>query len=290
MGLRTKFNLVLLLAFSIGLAMAAFLSLDIVRRNAEAEVLQNARIMMHSAQAIRQYTADEIRPLLAIHMTRQFLPHSVPSFAAQQNFRALQTEFPDFSYKEAALNPTNLADRASDWEAAIINGFRADAGLEETVLVREGEAGQLLTLARPIRITDEACLGCHSTPEAAPPTMIEYYGRDNGFGWQLGEVVAAQVVSIPMSVPLERAHDAFWVFMAALLSVFIMLAIMLNLLLHVVVVRPVVRISKLAEEVSLGHMDAPEYVRQSRDEIGSLSASFNRMRRSLENAMRMLED
>jgi len=46
----------------------------------------------------------------------------------------------------------------------------------------------------------------------------------------------------------------------------------------------------MASDVSMGKLDAPEYVRSSHDEIGSLAASFNRMRRSLQNAMRMLED
>ncbi|MEI2619584.1 MAG: HAMP domain-containing protein [Candidatus Nanopelagicales bacterium] len=63
---------------------------------------------------------------------------------------------------------------------------------------------------------------------------------------------------------------------------------LLNVLLHFVVIRPVVRIADIANEVSMGKPDVPEYVRQGRDEISSLSQSFNRMRLSLENAMKML--
>ena len=64
---------------------------------------------------------------------------------------------------------------------------------------------------------------------------------------------------------------------------------MLNLLLHFVIVKPVRRISAIASEVSLGNMDAPEFTVRGRDEIASLSESFNRMRRSLANAMKLLE-
>ena len=46
--------------------------------------------------------------------------------------------------------------------------------------------------------------------------MVEKYGPANGFGWQLGEVVGAQIVSVPMAVPLARAHQAWRVFMALL--------------------------------------------------------------------------
>jgi protein-histidine pros-kinase len=36
-------------------------------------------------------------------------------------------------------------------------------------------------------------------------------------------------------------------------------------------------------------MDAPEFAERGRDEIASLGASFNRMRRSLANALKLLE-
>ena len=56
------------------------------------------------------------------------------------------------------------------------------------------------------------------------------------------------------------------------------------------IIRPVRRISASANEVSLGNMDAPEHPVSGRDEISSLAESFNRMRRSLANALKMLEE
>jgi protein-histidine pros-kinase len=44
--------------------------------------------------------------------------------------------------------------------------------------------------------------------------------------------------------------------------------------------------SRIADAVSLGKLDLPEYVVKGSDEIASLSASFNRMRRSLEEALK----
>jgi protein-histidine pros-kinase len=54
--------------------------------------------------------------------------------------------------------------------------------------------------------------------------------------------------------------------------------------------KPVVEISKVAERVSQGQLGTPEYTSSSKDEVGSLSMSFNRMRRSLQKAMNMLEE
>jgi protein-histidine pros-kinase len=64
--------------------------------------------------------------------------------------------------------------------------------------------------------------------------------------------------------------------------------VLLNLLLHFVIVRPVVRMSRLATDVSLGKPDVPELTVSGSDEIAALSASFNRMRRSYEGALKML--
>src|SRR5205085_11513430 len=100
------------------------------------------------------------------------------------------------SYKEAALNPTNPRNRAVDWEADLVNQFRGDAGQSEISGMRSTDNGPSLFLARPFRIKDPACLGCHDKPEIAPVSMVKLYGSDKGFGWQLNEVIGAQVVSV----------------------------------------------------------------------------------------------
>ncbi|MEJ0018949.1 MAG: DUF3365 domain-containing protein [Acetobacteraceae bacterium] len=289
MGLKAKFNLVMLAAFLVGLGLAAVLSWRIVQDNARHEVVQEATIMMAQAIAIRDYTVKEIRPLLADQVKVRFLPHTVPSWAAQTNLRALSTRFPDYAYKEAALNPTNPADRATDWESAIIAEFARNPSLTDFTTTRDTPTGPMLSIARPIRITDKDCLTCHSTPAAAPSTMIDLYGSNNGFGWNLGDVIGAQIVSVPMQVALDRGTQAFKVYLGALVIVFAVTIILLNLLLHFVIVKPIRRMSAIASDVSLGNMDAPEFAERGGDEIGSLAGSFNRMRRSLANAMKMLE-
>src|SRR5580698_265327 len=166
MGLKAKFNLAMLVAFLVGLALAAAMSWRIVQDNARREVLQEAAIMMAQASAIRDYTTKEIEPLLADQLKVRFLPHTVPSWAAQTNLRALAAQFPDYTYKEAALNPTNPADRATDWEADIIAEFQHSPTLKEFTSTRDTSAGPILSVSRPIRITDKDCLSCHSTPAA----------------------------------------------------------------------------------------------------------------------------
>jgi protein-histidine pros-kinase len=71
--------------------------------------------------------------------------------------------------------------------------------------------------------------------------------------------------------------------------VFVVIGIMLNVMLALIVVRPIGKLSRFADRVSLGELDIAELKRTSRDEIGTLTRSIGRMRTSLVKAMKMLE-
>lgn len=290
MKLIIKFNLVFIGVFLLGLFAAGQVSYNLLQKNAQEEILQNARIMMQSALATRSYTSGQVKPLLETQMKYTFLPQTVPAFAATELFGELRKVYPEYAYKEATLNPTNPRDRATDWEADIVNQFRGNTKMEELIGQRDTPTGRSLYLARPIVIGSESCLECHSTVDVAPKTMIDRYGAANGFGWRLNEVVGAQIVSVPTSVPLARANKAFEVFMISLTAVFAAIFVILNVMLSWMVIRPVTRLSRLADQVSLGNLDVPEFGGKSRDEIGALAQSFDRMRKSLVKALNMLEE
>jgi HAMP domain-containing protein len=289
MGLRLKFNVAIIATFLVGFAVTAFLLKRSFESTARAEAIQTGRVILASALSVRAYTAENVRPLIGTERDGKFLSESVPFFAAQTVFRKIRPDFPEYIYKEAALNPTNLTDRAVEWEADIINAFRNDADRKELISERETPTGPSLTLARPVAIRDPACLTCHSTPSAAPPAMLASYGTNNGFGWHLNETVGAQLISVPMAVPLAKARDALILFLAALAGVFALMLVIFNVLLHFLVIKPVTRMSRLADAVSHGN-PAEEFQAPGTDEIASLSSSFNRMRRSLESAMAMIDE
>lgn len=290
MSLRLKFNLVLIATTILGLTIAALISYNLFQQQAREEVLETAAIMMESALAVRNYTVSEIRPLLNQLQTDEFLPQTVPAYAATRYIRYLQKKHPDFSYKEAALNPTNPADRATEWETDIIDYFRNHSDVEELIGERRPPTGPVLYLSRPIRITNPGCLACHDRPENAPKSLLARYGTANGFGWKLDEVIGSQIVSVPQSLPLQRADEAFYTFMATIGGVFVVIGITLNILLYLFVIKPVGIIAAHADRISMGDRELPELVLKGNDEITSLSRSFNRMKRSLDNAMNLLDE
>jgi protein-histidine pros-kinase len=284
-----KFNLVFIVVFLIGLAAAATVSHQLLQRNAREEIVQNARLLMESALATRSYTSTQVGPLLQTQMKYTFLPQSVPAYSATEVFNGVRKAFPQYDYKEATINPTNPLNRANDWEADIVKQFRATAHTE-MVGERDTPTGRSFYIARPIEVKAQSCLSCHSTVAAAPRTLVDRYGPANGFGWKMNEVIGAQIVSVPTEVPVARANAAFQTFMGSLTAVFALVFVALNVMLWYMVIRPVTRLSRLADQLSQGEcLEAPDLEVKSRDEIGVLTQSFNRMKKSLVETMQMLE-
>lgn len=287
LGIRAKFNLLMLAVTAAGVGLFLLAADPLVDAVAREEVLQTARIMMDSAGGARKYTSDQITPLLKDRLQHHFYPQAVSAYAAKRNFDVIHANYPDYSYREAALNPTNPQDHASDWESDIINEFRANPGKEEIVLERSTATGQFIELARPI-VTKPACMECHSTAATAPAPMVAIYGDANGFGWKVNEIAAAQVVSVPLRASAVRAGHIRRLFVLPFLCFLVVMYVSINLLLHFVVIRPIGRISETAEAVSMGTLDTPEFNYGAADEIGRLSASFTRMHRSVVEAFHLL--
>ena len=153
MKLLAKFSLMFTVVFGIGLAITAMLAYRRLQEDARTEVRDQARLMMEAMRGVRDYTTNQLKPLLNRLQERDhtFLPQTVPAFAATQNFNFVRVRFPDYNYKEASLNPTNPSDRAVDWEADIITNFRNTPSMGQLTGERESATGRSLFFAQPIR-------------------------------------------------------------------------------------------------------------------------------------------
>ncbi len=290
MNLLIKFNLILVTLVATCLAVVSYVAHSFLIENARAQVMQQAELMMESASSTRKYTTEELKPLLVQSQLSQhtFLPQIVPAYGATVTFARLRQKFPDYMYKEATLNPTNLQDRAVDWETDVIETFRNKPELKELVGERATPTGNSLYLAHPI-IAQESCLECHSVPSAAPQTMIDKYGSANGFGWKLHEVVAAQIVSVPTDLPVQIATKAFKTLMWSLSATFAAIGIVVNLVLYFLILLPMRKLSAVADRVSLGNLEDAQLPVHGKDEMAQLTASFNRLFVTVTKALRMLD-
>ncbi len=289
MGLRARFNLAFVLIFGIGLVLTGILFYYAETQQAQEEVQHQAELLLSSALATRNYTVSQVRPLISAQSADNFLPQTVPSYAAQETFLVFNEDFPEFTYREAALNPTNPRDLARSWEVDIIQEMIIDDSGEQMIGNRNTEDGRVLFYARPIRITNEACLVCHSTPDVAPTSMISIYGADGGFGWGMDDIIGAQIVTVPMSLSIQRAQETTLTLVGALFSVFTLVLVAVNILLDQVFIRPLRRIAQVTERYSRGEVEIGELDGARGDEIGRIEKAMNRLRRSLEKAMQVAE-
>ncbi|ASC73843.1 uncharacterized protein XM38_048170 [Halomicronema hongdechloris C2206] len=288
--LGQKFTLLLVLVFLAGIVASGVALSTVLNRSAQAQVTTKALMLMETMNSVREYTSSQVQPELEARLASEFLPETVPAYSAREVFETFRANpaYGDFFYKEATLNPTNLRDKADEFETVIVENFRAQDDPGEVSGFRTTPAGKLFYIARPIRIEQESCLQCHGSLEEAPASLIDRYGSANGFGWTLNEIVGAQVISVPAETVLQNARQSLLLTLGIFVVVFAIAIFLVNLWLKRFVVRPLNRMARVAEAVSTGDTDA-EFNQTSNDEVGQLAQSFNRMRMSLQMAMRRLE-
>src|SRR3954463_16333666 len=227
--LLAKFNLVLVVVFGLGMYLISHFAYNFLMEGARRQVLEQAQLMATSAQATLAYTDEEVSPVL--QKTPQhgsdFLAQTIPFYAANTTFKRLRAAaYKDYVMREAALNPTNLDDRATEWEVDLITYFRNNPAQTQQDGTRPTPTGPVLYYATPI-IAQTGCLSCHSEVSIAPRAMVKHYGRDHGFGWKANDVVGAQIVSVPMAVPIEIANKGFRDLLISLGAIFLLTVILI---------------------------------------------------------------
>jgi len=281
MRLQNLFSVTLGITFLTSFVIVAAIFYRGALSQAEQEAMREARMILAAATAARTYSSDRVTPLLTVRPSDKFAPESVPSFAAQTVMKGFNSAFPEYTYREAALNPTNFDDLPRAWETDIIQRFRQDPALKELTGERT-EKGELLSyIAQPIRITDPACLTCHSEPKNAPASLIAAYGPSHGFGWKQDEVIGAKFMVVPKSERLALALSGVFWFLIAMGCVLIVAVMVTVFMIQRAVADPVQRLAEQAERLSVGEHGAEEIVPEGAAEFRKLALAINRLHRSL---------
>ncbi|MEG4594958.1 DUF3365 domain-containing protein [Microcoleus sp. F8_C2] len=290
--LAKKLTILLLVIFLGGIMLSGIALASVLNYKAQTEISSKALLLMQSMNSVRYYTNTEVSPQLVARLKAdEFLPQTVPAYSANKVFdklRSDETDYGDYSYREAMLNPTNIRDKSDEFETGLVSNFRNNTNTKQLQGFRYLGGQQIFYIARPISVTASSCLRCHSTPDAAPKDMIKIYGTINGFGWKLNEVLGTQIVSVPASQVLQKARQSFIVVMGIVGMVFAVTILMANLWLKRYIIRPIKNIVLVVEAVSTGDMTA-DFDKKSNDEIGSLVEAFTRMKLSLAMAIKKIE-
>ncbi len=260
----------------------------LLRDRAMRQAEQEARILLGSAIAIRDYTNGHVVPLLTQLPAGSFHEESVPSYAAQTIFRSVTGMASAYTYREPALNPTSLNDSATPFDVDLIRRFRDDRALSEISGVYDTGTQKLFYLARPINIADAQCLACHSEPARAPAAMLAKYGRDHGFGWTLGETIGVQLLTVPMTQELSGTLELVGLLAGGLLLIFVICYFALTFSLETMVVRPLRLLTRAADAASHARGGDLPMPTTGVGEFHQLADAIERMRVSMTKALAAL--
>ncbi|MDJ0682429.1 MAG: DUF3365 domain-containing protein [Xenococcaceae cyanobacterium MO_167.B52] len=297
LNLSKQLVLILSVIFVVGIGISAYSIANMMNIKAQNEISLQAQILLETTGALRDYTNNQITPNLQRNSQEIFLPQTVPSYSAREVFEKFR-ENPsrkDFFYKEATLNPTNLRDKADPFETELIDSFRQERNIKKLAGFRSIANNKLFYIAQPLEITQPSCLQCHGKPELAPKSMIDRYGEDNGFGWKLNEIFTARIIYVPANKVLYTARRSFIKAMSSVVAIFAVTLFIVNWWLNRYIVRPLNRMSKTAEAVSQGQIQA-EFEASSQneigryDEVGRLAKAFTLMQTSLKISINKLEE
>ena len=205
-------------------------------KTAERETTTQAQMLLTAMNSVRRYTTSSVRPALQQEADSydDFVPEMVPGFAARQVFDhfAGNDAYKQFQYREASPNPTNPKNKADGFEVSLIEKFKADAALKEDSGLIDRNGQRTFYIARPMPVTDAKCLDCHTTPETAPKRQVEMYGREGGYGWKMHEIIATQVVYVPVSEAFRADRSRGLVILGSLAGVFLVGGLVSALLLR----------------------------------------------------------
>jgi hypothetical protein len=282
MGIRNRFMittgaLALLTITAVGAA-----SYELSRQAAIRDAKEKGRLIFTTMEAIQANFVAAQRPLLLQVVEKdRFYPELMSgAVITRMVWDLLDKKLPGYQFKQAAMDPRWVPNKADDHEAAIIQTFRSSADLktQEGMTSRKGEPFYYFATRRNAA---KGCLQCHSDPATAPKDQLEVYGGERGYGWKEGDVAAAFVVYVPLAAALEEARSNALRLLAVAGAGLALALAAIWLLLDRQVVRPIVELSGRTESISMGRGLEERVRTTATGEIATLAHGLERLRVSI---------
>ena len=155
---------------------------------------------------------------------------------------------------------------------------------KEGIIERGGE--KFFYEALPVRIEKDYCLECHGDPDTAPKEQQDIYGVDHGYNWKLNDTVGASMIYVSITQAFAMAQQSalkiFFIGIGCLLVTIVCIWIFLDR----AVVGPIIRLSETAKNISIGKNLCDSAHSETKDEIGVLANSIDRLRISVNKLLK----
>lgn len=268
------------------------------REQALIQAESKARVMLEHNLATHTYFTHQLKPNVMeltepVRSWDYFDPTWMSStFAVREMdeyFKQLSEE--DYYYKEGAINARSPENEADEYERAFIEELNAGSTLTKRSDIRFLDGKPYFVTLRSGEVMEAACLQCHSTPENAPSDLVEQYGPERSFDRQVGEVVSAISIRVPLESAYASADQLSWALSGLLLLFLVVLFTTQFLLSRQWLFKPLEALRAKALEISTNRDRVGEKISLPfGKELAELTRAFNAMSVSLRRERDYLED
>lgn len=275
LGLLGKINLLIAAILLSFFALTTFLNYQQQKSFILQEAVEKARIIAFEAIRTREYLSVEYQ-LGGVRLSEE--RYGLIPVVASNRIGQRVAEDLDYRIRQISDRYRNPKNAPDPFEAKTLQRFYRDASLAETYAITTLDGERVFRYLQPFT-ADQSCLECHGSPEAAPDYIKRLFPADSdrAYHYQLGEVIGAASVTIPM----DTLHRQIWanlrldVLYAG--AIFTALITCIGLLIHRAVSRPLSQLGAVIREIVRTGRFEEKIPPRGRDEIGTLILGFNEM-------------
>ncbi len=273
-----KMNLVLFTMYLTVIAVSIPATYFVTQSQILDQANRELSLLVDMVRSVRNVVREETRPHFL--PKGEFFPPVVSSTVMAKTVASKFAKLrPEYYIRIVSDNPLNHENRPDLAETDILNRFRAAGGSDAIVETGYLRNEKYLISAAPA-VAKKGCLRCHGAPQDSPNQITVKYGVNSGYGYQVGTVVGASVVGVPMANLNHLVLVRSLTIIAVTTVVFSIIFLLINRIIKQSVINPILEISETAQSVSRGNIGQSISMDRN-DEIGDLAYSIELMRRSL---------
>jgi hypothetical protein len=289
-------TLAMVLVFGLVGACAVYSVNSTMKRMAREDAADRAVLIMDRYLAVHAYFNDQLKPRLFEDQSDlahdDFDPHWMSSTFAVRSIDQLaqRTEDSAYYYKECAVNARSPANEATGYEADYLRALNSGRDVTPISEVREIDGDPYFVVLRQGETMTEDCLQCHGVPSDAPAELVARYGPDRSFGRQVGDIVSAISIRVPLADAYRSANMYSTALSVLLLLLLAGLFVTLNVGARLWLIKPLRRLRDGAMAIADGSAQVGTTIDPPRAaELHDLTQAFNRMSLALREREEHLE-
>ncbi|RNC67663.1 MAG: DUF3365 domain-containing protein [Desulfuromonadales bacterium] len=277
--ISTKFNIMLSLLLVFVFLAAAYFVYHRERSLIDRIAVDNARSIARQIIETREYMSSVVKG--EPNHNYGLVPQVVATNVAKR-----LTKGSHYYVRQVSLRYRNPENRPDGYEAEMLSLFSAKKATETSRVVKKAGKEPIFRYMLSM-VAEKSCLECHGRFEEAPAFVRERFPKGHySYDYQVGEVIGAVSVSIPLADLYRQAGTDFKLDLAYRGATFCLIILIMGFLVRRSIIDPIREVSTTIGRVTATGTFSDRIPQRSRDEVGELVGSFNEMMEELDRKTR----